>query len=207
VVLDSAHYPQVVAGLQRNKINQKAEDDSAIYRFKQTNAIKDMFENGVPKDDKEKVLNLKSSLDYISNQFDKAKTLTGASATAGTLMSSIGIPGLSTEKSRELEAIPTALSLHIDKVTTREMGEKVRPLTNLLAPSWRDTPETLERKKADYLKLVQSLAKAPSSAEGNAVVNELMQTYTAPSGGASAATKAPLSREAAIAELRRRGKI
>lgn len=98
---------------------------------------------------------LKKSLKYIDDAFDKAKQVNG---TGQSLLSSL--TGIPTYEGNQIQGIADTAIMQADKILGREMNSDVRQRILSLAPKAYDSDAQIDKKKQDLKDYMSSLGKA-----------------------------------------------
>jgi len=170
-------------------IGEKAKTDpegalSSLAKYQQTGDVKSILSStsgalaSTPEVKKEQTTDAirKQTLDFVSEKYNQAKSLTGGEAAWGKLTGLFGVPN---DKAAALESLGDTIVLQADKAIDKELNTDVRNRLLSLAPKWFDTPDTIARKEADAKALVSSLFD-PTPALDKAGLSTKLEAPTAP---------------------------
>lgn len=191
---------QKVPMITETRIANKADEAGAIERAKlEAQGTTGSFKKEDLTKEKTALANRDQSLAFIDEsiqiakkQNDKGKGVTGA------ITQLFGVPNA---EKQTLDSIGEAMVGQVDKVLGREVNSDARKrLIDQFGPKWYDSDEDIQRKGQAFKDYIKSLTPATPGLEASGLLPTTSELPNSPS-------TTPVSREAAIAELRRRGKI
>lgn len=117
------------------------------------------------------------SLAFIDREFERAKDLTGISATFHA-----NNPFIATTKGESLEALRQGLITQVDRALGREVNDKIKAQLLSFTPSPTDTEATVENKKEAFKNYLSSLFEATPVLESAGLVPDETVSPAPPPG-------------------------